>query len=570
MAAYLRVSSDEQREQKTIELQRVEIRQFCEAYKLQVEFYEDDGVSGEILFGNRPSGARLLKDLADRQVDRVLVWRLDRLGREMFVLITALAEIERYAKIESTTEGTFSLKDPTKILMTAVTCGMASADKAGFLFKTKTASRNWAAKSEGMWMGGVAPYGYRQVGEDKQARLAPSEEPISPSCKLSEVDVIRLIFQKAAHGESCWEIAKHLNNDLGVPPAYADPRRDLRRGGKNREEKKRRATKGIWWSTRVRSVIANRTYMGEHVWGKQQVVRGNDASRRKHLRSAPCEQWITRRCPAIVTEDLWNQANAMLHQNRTACMGHPKHKYLLRGLIRCQCGRTYIGVTAKQRNGTERAYYRCASKYTDRSIRDTCPRCSSPGLRGEALEAPVWDYVAGFLARPGMAIRQLKSQMAAEGDPGRRVREEIRRLENALQGKDKARGRVLAQVGEGLFRDGEIKKELQRIDEAAAGIKKHLAELRKISTEREGRVLSLDWAGRLLGDLRAKVQAGELTFEKKRKFVETLVAGITVKTPGSQKQPEIEVTFRFDSDYERARKWGRSGLVPAYTGSHPS
>src|SRR5579883_1109478 len=96
IAAYLRVSSDEQREQKTIELQRVEIERFCAERNLQVERYEDDGISGEIPFGTRPGGSRLLRHLSEGKVDRVLVWRLDRLGREMFVLITALAEIERY------------------------------------------------------------------------------------------------------------------------------------------------------------------------------------------------------------------------------------------------------------------------------------------------------------------------------------------------------------------------------------------------------------------------------------------------------------------------------------------
>jgi hypothetical protein len=72
-----------------------------------------------------------------------------------------------------------------------------------------------------------------------------------------------------------------------------------------------------------------------------------------------------------------------------------------------------------------------------------------------------------------------------------------------------------------------------------------LAELRNISTERETRVLSLDWAGRLLGDLRAKLQAGELTFEKKRKFIETLVAGIKVTPVEGRELPAVEVTFRF-------------------------
>jgi site-specific DNA recombinase len=564
IAAYLRVSSDEQREQQTIELQRIEIRRFCDLQKISVDFYEDDGVSGEVPLGNRLGGSRLLRDLCDHRVDRVLVWRLDRLGREMFVLITALAEIERYAPFESTTEGRFSLKDPTKILMTAVTCGVASADKAGFLVKTKTASRNWAANPEGMWMGGVAPYGYRQVGEDKQARLALSDKPMSSSGQ-SEVDVVRLIFQKAAEGETCYAIAKHLNNDLRIPPAYADSGRDQRRGGRNRE-KKSRVTKGIWWSSHIRGLIMNRTYMGEHVWGKLEVKKKDDD--KKHYSAAPPERWITRRCLPIVSEDLWNQANTMLHRNRNLSMGHPKHRYLLRGLIRCQCGRTFIGVTAKQRNGTERAYYRCASKYADRSIRDTCPRCTAPSLQLEKLESSVWDYVAGFIARPDQAIMKLKQDKEAESDPGRKVRDDIKRLEKALQEIPARKKRVLdiaSAVDE--FDPAIIKQKLREIEEEATGFEKQLASLRQISTARETRVLALDWAGRLLGNLREKLLKGDLSFEVKRKFVETLVAGIKVTTVPGKALPNIEVTFRFDKDFKRAQEWGRSDLVLEPTGT---
>jgi site-specific DNA recombinase len=396
-----------------------------------------------------------------------------------------------------------------------------------------------------MWIGGPAPYGYRQVGEDKQARLALSEEPISQG-GLSEVDIIRLIFQKAAEGETCYAIAKHLNNDLRIPPAYADPRRDQRRGGRNRE-KKLRVTKGMWWSSQVRDLIVNRTYKGEHVWGKQQQDHTRPKTSKWVPRKAtPPEEWIIRRCPAIVTEDLWSQANANLHRNRNLSMGHPKHRYLLRGLIRCQCGRTYIGVTAKQRNGTERAYYRCASKYADRSVRDTCPRCSAPGLRLEALENSIWDYVAG---------------------------EDIQRLEKALQGRAAARMQVLDMASEvdecgvPLFSPAEIKQKLRKIEEEAAGHEKQLASKRQISTVQETRVLALDWAGRLLGDLREKLLKGDLSFEVKRKFVETLVAGITVTTLSGSALPKIEVTFRFDRDFKRAQEWGISDLVLGNTGT---
>ncbi len=49
VALYLRVSSEEQRERETIDLQREFLEQYRSLYELDVaEIYEDDGISGTI------------------------------------------------------------------------------------------------------------------------------------------------------------------------------------------------------------------------------------------------------------------------------------------------------------------------------------------------------------------------------------------------------------------------------------------------------------------------------------------------------------------------------------------
>jgi site-specific DNA recombinase len=550
-AAYLRVST----EMQDVETQRAMIRDHCAKRNIIPEEFADDAVSGTVPFNDRPQSRRLLDEAKKGNIHEVIVYRVDRLGRDYLDTLTAIAELSTLGvSIESLKEGrivnTASGRFHTNVLTAA-----SQFERESTVERTIDKMRDLA--KAGVWVGGTPPYGFCKVGEGKQAVLALSETPISPTCNLSAVDVVRLIFQKAADGWTCDAIATHLNNDLGIPPAYKD---------RLSRDKERLLTKGIWLSLQVRNAIINRTYMGEHVWGKQELFRKHTG--RKNLRPVPQENWITRQCPAIVTEDLWNRANAVLHRNQTTSMGRansmgrPKYKYLLRGLIRCQCGRTYIGVTAKQRNGTVRAYYRCASLYADPSIR-AIPHCTCPGLRGEVLEASVWDYVQGFLARPGLAIQELKNQMAAESDQSLTVKREISILEGRLLQKAEARQRVLAQVAEGLFQGDEIKVALRRIEDDAAGAQKRLAEFREISVNAETRVLALDWAGRLLGDLRAKVK-GQITFEKKRKFVETLVAGITVS--GTKAVPEVEVRFRFDSDFDCNPKLNRR-LVPDGAGS---
>jgi len=71
----------------------------------------------------------------------------------------------------------------------------------------------------GRWLGGIVPYGYRKVGEKRDAHLVISEDPI-PDLAMSETEVIREVFRMAAvEQKSCRVIAVRLN-DLRVPCAY--------------------------------------------------------------------------------------------------------------------------------------------------------------------------------------------------------------------------------------------------------------------------------------------------------------------------------------------------------------
>ena len=90
IALYLRVSSEEQRERETIQIQREFLEQYCQLYGLEVaDVYEDDGVSGTIPLHERPDGRRLLEDAKQEKFGAVLVSKLDRLGRTLLVIVDA-------------------------------------------------------------------------------------------------------------------------------------------------------------------------------------------------------------------------------------------------------------------------------------------------------------------------------------------------------------------------------------------------------------------------------------------------------------------------------------------------
>src|SRR5919201_3203645 len=96
VALYARVSSEDQAERGSIDNQRDFLRKFTQLYQMTVtDEYCDDGVSGTLSLQERPAGRRLLDDAKAGVFQTVVVYRLDRLGRLLKVLVEAQTALER-------------------------------------------------------------------------------------------------------------------------------------------------------------------------------------------------------------------------------------------------------------------------------------------------------------------------------------------------------------------------------------------------------------------------------------------------------------------------------------------
>jgi DNA invertase Pin-like site-specific DNA recombinase len=87
-AIYARVSTSEQEPENQLQ----ELRRYADARGWTVVEYIDRGVSGSK--DRRPSLDLLVVDARRRRFDVLLVWRLDRLGRNLKHLVTLLEELQ--------------------------------------------------------------------------------------------------------------------------------------------------------------------------------------------------------------------------------------------------------------------------------------------------------------------------------------------------------------------------------------------------------------------------------------------------------------------------------------------
>ncbi len=90
--------------------------------------YEDKGVSGRIPFLERPSGKRLVEDIANGKINQVIVLRIDRLGRDLEDILKTIKTIHSYnVPITSQNEGITTLIDGKESVMSNLLINILSS-----------------------------------------------------------------------------------------------------------------------------------------------------------------------------------------------------------------------------------------------------------------------------------------------------------------------------------------------------------------------------------------------------------------------------------------------------------
>ena len=522
-AVYLRVSTEEQRERQSIATQREFAERYCQLHNLTVyRVYADDGVSGTVPLDLRPEGSEILKDARLGKFNQLLVYKLDRLGRETRLILNGVDELEKVGvRVRSMTEE-FDTGTPSGRLMLTMLSGFASHERD--MIRERCVAGTLRVAEAGAWLGGIVPFGYRKVGETRHAHLVISEDPI-PGLVMSEPDVIREVFRMAAvERKSCRVIADRLNQ-LHIPCVYVRDDRLTLRG------KRKQRTSGIWRPGRIRGLITNKTYMGIHEFGK---------------RSASGRPLILRQVTAIVSEELWLKAQANLKAHLLFSPRNAKNQYLLRGLIKCGiCGLTYIGVAAKRPNGRQEFYYRCNGAHSP-SVYSKHGRCQSKAVRGDLLEQQVWSEVEAFLRNPEPVLQQLQARLESDSQGADQIRRQVVQLEGLLTQKATERSRMVSLYRRGRLADADLDVQMDEIGKEEKGLEAQLTEMRGKIAGADSIGATINSAQVLLEKLRRRLDE-PICWDLKRRVIEVLVAGGRVDTVECRgvKQCNINVTYRF-------------------------
>ncbi len=507
VALYLRVSSEEQRENQTIKTQEEALERYVQMFPEVRVFdrYLDDGVSGTIPMSERPAGRRLLADAACGLFQEVWVYKIDRLGRDDFDPLLVWRDLERLGvTVRSVMEGV------STIFEYHIRVAMAAEDRRSHL--ARTAFGLDRAAREGRYCGGIVPLGYKVEGKKKDAKLVPSDAIIGD--QWTEADLVRQMYHwLAVERWSCVGIADHLNA-LGVPTSYEKDGRLL----KDASGKRTKRTQGKWRAGRIRNLVVNPVYKGRYHYGRR-------AKRKREV--------IVADVPPLVPEEIWDAAQDALRANRLMTK-NPGKVYILRSLIRCSlCGLTYQGTPG--RDGI--AWYRCGGQVI-RGAREH--RCQGKSIRGDWIEPIILDDVRRWLENPGAILDELRQER--RNTSGAAVAEAERRvIEARLASLPTERDRLLEVYKRDLIDLDKLGEEFAKI-QAEEGVL--AARLGELSSEED----TEEAPGEdVLAEIHRRLEEG-LCPVTWREILSLLIRRIDVNTEvidGRTKKASITIHYRF-------------------------
>ena len=368
-AFYGRCSTDDNQDPETSRLWQLRVARALvvgSGGEIVLEFF-DVGYSRSLPWSRRPQANAILEELgkANRRFDAVVVGE----GQRCFYgsQFSDVAPRFQHFGVElwlPELSGAFDPDNTTQDMLMTITGGMSKGERKRIQERVK---QGMAAQieTEGRWLGGRPPYGYKAVGWKPHPNPKKASEGLMQ--KHLEIDplaapIIARIFAEALAGRSQRQIARSLNEDGILCPSAHDPERNAHRA------------KDGWQTSTLSAILHSERYTGYETWGrfkKTETLVDLENPTRGYRRSLtrsdePLIRSASQTHPAIVSFEDFMSLQALLSSktaggNRAMAKVERKSKpsRALQGLIRCSiCSRKMVPEP-------DNAYglkYRCRSR----------------------------------------------------------------------------------------------------------------------------------------------------------------------------------------------------------------
>lgn len=316
-AIYTRKSTERGLEMEFNSLQNQE--EACKAYILSQSFngweyyktFEDGGISGGTM--ERPGLQALLEEIRERNIQVVVVYKVDRLSRSIFDFHKMMQEFAKYeCNFVSITQSFDTSNSMGKLTLNML---LSFAQFEREVSAERVRDKIAASKAKGLWMGGNLPLGY-----DLNDRHLVVNEP--------EAEIVRQIFQKYLEMQNMLGVAEWLNKQGIYTKKWVTKHSQRIRGSEPFKK------------NTVQRMLTNPVYLGKIThYAQNKIYNGMHEP--------------------IISQELWKQVQAVIRRriNDPNAFCHYKfHKTVLAGKLYDDKGKKFRFTSSKS-HGRKILYY---------------------------------------------------------------------------------------------------------------------------------------------------------------------------------------------------------------------
>jgi site-specific DNA recombinase len=401
IAIYVRVSTQEQaRDGYSIQEQIESLQLYCKAMKwIVVKTYVDAGHSGANM--DRPALQDMMRDIEKGLIDKVLVYKLDRLSRSQKDTLELIEDVFLKNKTEFVSMNeNFDTSSSFGRAMVGILAVFAQLEREQI--KERMSMGKLGRAKDGKWSGG----GYVPVGYDYV-----DGELIINDYEAMQIREIHELYQKGF-------------NFTQIDKIFAEKGYKQKHGG--------------WHKRRIKDVMLNNLYLG-YIKFDGETFKGNHEP--------------------IISQETFDKSKKIYESKDYSNTKHHGSSSYLGGLIFCKCCTARYTLTSYKDDKKVYKYYACHSrrKVTRSMIKD--PNCKNKIYRMEALDSIILDAIGLLASDPKHIIDIKKSNLTTDDiDKEKLIKKEIEKID-----AQRSRLRELFSLGE--FTMEEIQADIVPLNE---------------------------------------------------------------------------------------------------------
>ena len=491
---------------------------FGEQAAEQLVIYEDEGFSGGNL--NRPAFQRMMDAARQRQFQAIIVYRLDRISRNVSDFSGLIEELSRLNIAFISIKEQFDTSTPMGRAMMYIASVFSQLERETIAERIRDNMQELA--KTGRWLGGNTPTGYGS----EAVKSVTVDGKTKKACKLKlipeEAEIVKTIF------------ALYLETDsLTITEA-----RLMQRGiqTKNGNHFTRFSIKSIlqnpvylmadqdaydYFQQHETDLFSERSEF-DGVHGMMAYNR-TDQEKGRATVYLPPRDWIVSvgKHPGLIPGKVWVTIQESLERNKSKAFRKPRsNEALLTGLLYCRCGERMYPKVSKRKTADGSPVYTYVCKLKERSQRSLC---NSKNANGNRLDLAILEQLKQLQEDQDTFLRQL--EQSRKFYTGNRMDYEqwldgLRTEKRELEKKLDALVDSLADIPEHAARS-QVSRRIEVLSRQCDDLTKQIQELEGLTAQHTLSDLEFDLLRQLLAVFREGVP--EMSLEQKRAAIRTVV-----------------------------------------------